>query len=183
MALSLVIAVASWWSSCKILSHGCHYLYSPPLSTFFSLHHSSCFWHGFLCSVNLSFFLLHVAENIQSWSSSNCLAENSFVVETVCLGCQPTLNSKTARFRGLRGRGVDTGADVLPNCGFHHAETILLNHFQPSAIGVTARLSQLQNASPVSILCCSIDSAGLHALRKEGGKRKQNNCNHGHGLH
>lgn len=78
---------------------------------------------------------------------------------------------------------MGTGADVLPNCGFHHAETILLNHFQPSAIGVTARLSQLQNASPVFIPCCSIDSAELCALRQETGKRKKKCCNHGDGLH
>lgn len=57
---------------------------------------------------------------------------------------------------------------MLPNCRIQHAETILLNHFKPSAIGVTARLNQLQNASRVSIpqlivWCC--------ALRKEGERR------------
>ena len=37
-----------------------------------------------------------------------------------------------------------TPAHVLPNCRSHHAETIPRNHFK-AAIGVTARLSQLQN--------------------------------------
>lgn len=56
---------------------------------------------------------------------------------------------------------------MLANFTSHHAETILLNHFKPCAIGVTARLNPLQNASPVSILRCSIDSVVLRALRNQ----------------
>lgn len=74
-------------------------------------------------------------------------------------------------FGGLRGCwGAAAGADVPPNCRSHHAETILLNHFKASAIGVTARLNQLQNASAVSIRHCRTGSAALHALRKRGEK-------------
>lgn len=45
-------------------------------------------------------------------------------------------------------------ADVLPNCRSCHAETILSDHFKASAIGVSARLNQLQNASSVFIPNC-----------------------------
>lgn len=69
---------------------------------------------------------------------------HSYAVGTVCVGYQPTL-----RFGGWEGAAA--GADVLPNFRSHHAETILLNHFKASAIGVTARLNQLENAGPVSI--------------------------------
>lgn len=69
------------------------------------------------------------------------------------------------------------------NCAFHHAETILLKRFKPSAVGVTARLNQLQNASGVSTSHCSV--AEPRALRKEEKKKclKNEFCNHSHGLH
>lgn len=59
------------------------------------------------------------------------------------------------------------GADVPPNCRSRHAETILLNRFKAFAIGVTARLNQLQNASSISIPRCWIDCVVLRALRIE----------------
>lgn len=75
------------------------------------------------------------------------------------------------RLRGCWGSAA--GADVPPNCRSHHAETILLNHFKASAISVTGRLDQLQNAlfpfltAELTAQCCIL---GSEKRRKKGEK-------------
>lgn len=209
MAWSIVIGVVNWWSGCKFLSHGCHYISSPPFIVLSVYPPLLLRFDQLLLLGDLSFLLPPPSLsssprhfwNVRSWSPTNCAVEidlakklfNVCAVETVCVGFQPTANSENARAGSWARVCVcvctlwGTGADVLANFTSHHAETILLNHFKPCAIGVTARLNQLQNASPVSILHCSIDSAVLRALRnqeEEGTKYwKKEICNPGHGLH
>lgn len=91
--------------------------------------------------------------------------------ELFVLAANQNQSSENARFGGWGGcRGTAAGADVPPNCRSHHAETILLNHFKASAIGVTARLNQLQNASPVSISHRWTDCVAV-CPRKSGGEK------------
>lgn len=172
MAWSIVIGVVNWWSGCKFLSHGCHYLSSPsfivlPVYPSLSLPstHSLApplLWlaYGQNPCPSLVFPPSYWLEketrgslswNIHSWNPSNCPVEihliKLFTVRScgsVCVGRQPTASIECGRFGGWGLRGAAVATDVPPNCRFHHAETILLDHFKASAIGVTARLNQLQ---------------------------------------
>lgn len=54
------------------------------------------------------------------------------------------------------------GADVVPNCRSHHEETIPLHWFKALAIGVTARLNQLQNQSPFPPHSSLTDQSGVN---------------------
>lgn len=185
MAWSIVIGVVNWWSGCKFLSHGCHYLSSPSFivpSVYPSLSLLSAAPRIHV-SLDLSLLLsigkanaleiftveIHLIDRLKfiSWNYSHLCSGN-------CLCWLPTNGKLWAcqswrLLRGCRGAAAAAaagGADVPPNYRSHHAETILLNHFKASAIGVTARLNQLQNASPVSIPRCWIDSVVLCALGK-----------------
>lgn len=65
-----------------------------------------------------------------------------------CL-CWPPTSTMLGAHHKLEVRGgTAAGADVAPNCSSRHAETIPLDRFKASTIGVTARLNQLQNQSP-----------------------------------
>lgn len=65
-----------------------------------------------------------------------------------CLCWPPTSTTLGARHRPEVRGGTAAGADVAPNCSSRHAETIPLDRFKASTIGVTARLKQLQSQSP-----------------------------------
>lgn len=66
-----------------------------------------------------------------------------------CL-CWPPTSTMLGAHHKLEVRGgTAAGADVAPNCSSRHAETIPLDRFKASTIGVTARLNQPQNQSPL----------------------------------
>lgn len=143
-----------------------------PVST--SLLHPSLINLNVKCTTLLKYSQLKSISNYSHLCSGNCL-------------CWLPTNSELWACQIWRSRGcwgaAAAGADVPPNYRSPHAESILLNHFKASAMGFTARLNQLQNASPVSISSCWIDFVVLCALRQEEGKRywKKEIRNPGHG--
>lgn len=162
MTRSIVIRVLYWWRGC--LTQGRHYItsssYRGPLVAFF--------WP-------LAVPFLHSASrncgNIRTKSSELHGQKSSQVIKlfaapgTVCVGRPPAPCSERTTDRRSEG-GTAAGADVAPNCSSRHAETIPLDRFKASTIGVTARLNQLQNQSapfflPTESILLKMDSGSF----------------------
>lgn len=117
--------------------------------------------------------------DIHSWNPSSCPDEIHLIklfavlCSGNCLRWPPTSTKLWAcqiwRLKGCRGAAAC--ADVPLNCRSRHAETIPLNHFKASAIGVTAGLNQLQNVSPVFIPHRWIDRVCGACPRRGGGEK------------
>lgn len=141
MAWSIVIGVVNWWSGCKFLSHGCHGLSSPPFivrSVYpsLSIHFPQPFAPPVLRLVSRSPPAVLICPfsyrsdkwdaslswNIRSWSQSHFPSWDSshkiipsYVVRTVCVGCQPTPSSENARSGSWGGKRLgDAGVPPPP---------------------------------------------------------------------
>lgn len=150
-----------WWRGC--LTQGRHYITSSSYRGA-----ARCFFLASSCSIS-TFGITELREypdEILGAARSEIEVIKLFAAPgTVCVGRPPAPCSERTTDRRSEG-GTAAGADVAPNCSSRHAETIPLDRFKASTIGVTARLNQLQNQSapfflPTESILLKMDSGSF----------------------